>query len=141
MLAISLPSVLMAWLKLRKRNLGPILDANGWAINGRVKMNVPFGGKLTDVAMLPPGAQPSFAVKYPEPPSALPKMIFSLVILCFLLSLLNWCGVFYKATDGNYGSEASWVIKKRAADEKKAREEATKAAAPVIDTNAPALPK
>lgn len=55
-LAISLPSMLIAWLKLRQRNLGPILDANGWAINGRARVNVPFGGALTKVAELPAGA-------------------------------------------------------------------------------------
>ena len=141
LLLISTPSMLIAWLKLRQRNLGPILDANGWAINGRVKMNVPFGGKLTDVATLPSGAQPSFAVKYPEPPSALPKFIFTLVVICFLVSLVNYCGVFYKLTEGKYGSEASWVIKKREAEEKKAKAAAAKAAAPSADTNAPALPK
>lgn len=32
-LAISGPSMLLAYLKLRARNLGPLLDANGWAIN------------------------------------------------------------------------------------------------------------
>jgi len=138
---ISTPSMLIAWLKLRQRNLGPILDANGWAINGRVKMNVPFGGRLTDVATLPSGAQPSFAVKYPEPPSALPKMIFSIIVVCFILSLVNYCGVFYTLTDGKYGSEAGWVIKKRDAEAKKAKEEAAKVASPGIDTNAPALPK
>lgn len=53
MLVISLPSVLIAWLKLRQRNLGPILEANGWAINGRVKINVPFGTALTERARLP----------------------------------------------------------------------------------------
>jgi hypothetical protein len=52
-LLISGPSMLIAWLKLRQRNLGPILDANGWAINGRVKISVPFGTALTDQAALP----------------------------------------------------------------------------------------
>jgi hypothetical protein len=56
-LAISLPSMGLAYLKLRKRNLGPILDANGWAVNAKAKINVPFGGSLTQVAVLPPGAQ------------------------------------------------------------------------------------
>jgi hypothetical protein len=55
--AISLPSMLIAWLKLRQRNLGPILDANGWAVNGRMKINVPFGGALSKLARLPRGAQ------------------------------------------------------------------------------------
>lgn len=93
LLLISGPSMIIAWLKLRQRNLGPILDANGWAVNGRVKMNVPFGGALTDVAALPSGAQPSFAVRYPEPPTALPKFIFTLIIICFLYSLLAHFGV------------------------------------------------
>jgi len=57
LLAISLPSMFLAYLKLRKRNLGPILDANGWAVNAKAKVNVPFGGSLTGVATLPPGSQ------------------------------------------------------------------------------------
>lgn len=104
LLLISAPSMLIAWLKLRQRNLGPILDANGWAVNGRVKMNVPFGGALTKVGSLPPGAQPSFAVRYPEPPTALPKFIFFIVGVCFVFSLLNHLGLIYKLSDGRIGT-------------------------------------
>jgi len=100
LLLISTPSMLIAWLKLRQRNLCPILDANGWAINGRVKMNVPFGGSLTKVAELPPGAQPSFAVRYPEPPTALPKLIFTVVVICFFVSLLTYFSVI-RFSDGS----------------------------------------
>jgi hypothetical protein len=56
LLAISIPSMIIAWLKLRKRNLGPILDANGWAVNAKAKLNVPFGASLTKDVVLPPGA-------------------------------------------------------------------------------------
>jgi hypothetical protein len=56
MLLISGPSMLLAWLKLRRRNLGPILDANGWAVNGRARINVPFGAALTELAVLPDGS-------------------------------------------------------------------------------------
>jgi hypothetical protein len=56
-LVISGPSVLVAWLKLRHRTLGPILDACGWAVNGRVRINLPLGTALTDRAALPPGAR------------------------------------------------------------------------------------
>jgi hypothetical protein len=58
-LLISGPSMLIAALKLRQRNLGPVLDANGWAINGRVRVNIPFGSSLTLLPTLPPGAQSS----------------------------------------------------------------------------------
>lgn len=50
---ISGPSCFMAWSKLRKRNLGPVLNANGWAINSRVLVNILFGAKLTTVAKYP----------------------------------------------------------------------------------------
>ena len=53
MLIISGPSCFIAWTKLRKRNLGPILNANGWAINSKVLVNILFGGKLTTVAKYP----------------------------------------------------------------------------------------
>ena len=57
LLLISGPSMLIAWLKLRRRNLGPILDANGWAVNALTRINLPLGRSLTDVAKLPPGAR------------------------------------------------------------------------------------
>jgi hypothetical protein len=55
-LAISGPSMLIAWLKLRQRNIGPLLDANGWAVNAFARVNIPFGAALTSVAALPIGA-------------------------------------------------------------------------------------
>ena len=53
MLVISGPSCLLAWMKLRKRNLGPVLNANGWAINSVVKVNTIFGKTLTSTAKYP----------------------------------------------------------------------------------------
>lgn len=55
-LAISGFSMMLAWLKLRKRNLAPLLDANGWAVNTRARINIPFGASLTALAKLPPGS-------------------------------------------------------------------------------------
>jgi hypothetical protein len=56
-LAISGPSMLIAYRKLRQRNLGPILDANGWAVNTRARINIPFGSTLTKMAELPQGSE------------------------------------------------------------------------------------
>ena len=53
MLLISGPSCFIAWGKLRRRNLGPVLNANGWAVNSGAKVNIPFGRTLTSVAKLP----------------------------------------------------------------------------------------
>jgi hypothetical protein len=57
LLAISGPSMLIAWLKLRQRNIGPILDANGWSVNAMARINIPFGAALTQVAALPRGSK------------------------------------------------------------------------------------
>jgi len=109
LLLISTPSMVIAWLKLRQRNLGPILDANGWAVNGQVKMNVPFGGALTTVAQIPPGSTSSFAVKYPETPTALPKLIMTLIGILFVLSFLNSRGAIFSMTRGRFGEGAAVI--------------------------------
>jgi hypothetical protein len=56
-LVISGPSMLIAGLKLRQRNVGPLLEANGWAINSLARINVPFGASLTRLGTLPRGSK------------------------------------------------------------------------------------
>ena len=53
MLVISGPAMVLAWLKLRRRNIAPLLNANGWAVNASSKISIPFGETLTDVARYP----------------------------------------------------------------------------------------
>ncbi len=66
MLLVSGPSMAMAFFKLRNRNLGPILDANGWAVNTRARINIPFGTALTQSARLPDGAERALSDPYAE---------------------------------------------------------------------------
>lgn len=89
MLVISAPSMAIAWLKLRKRNLGPILDANGWAVNAKARMNVPFGGALTGVAALPPGATFGATDAYAEKKPAWPKLLAVAFVIWFIWAFLN----------------------------------------------------
>lgn len=89
-LIISGPSMLLAWLKLRKRNLGPILDANGWAVNARARINVPFGASLTRVAALPKGAQRDLADPFAE--KRRPWGLYLVVLLVILAGLGWWQG-------------------------------------------------
>jgi hypothetical protein len=71
MLVISVPSMIIAWLKLRQRTLGPLLEGNGWAVNGRVAINLPFGTALTGVAVLPraPAVRWTIPTRTARPPS------------------------------------------------------------------------
>ncbi|MSU50520.1 MAG: hypothetical protein EXS37_15780 [Opitutus sp.] len=86
MLAISTPAVIIAFLKLRQRTLGPILDANGWAVNGRVKINIPFGTALTDVAALPAGSKRSLEDPYEDKEAAKQQRRATLLILVVALA-------------------------------------------------------
>jgi hypothetical protein len=81
MLLISLPAVVLAYMKLRKRNLGPILDANGWALNTRARINVPFGATLTSVARLPPGSRRDTSDRYAEKGFPIKRVAFAVLLL------------------------------------------------------------
>lgn len=95
MLVISGPSMFLAWTKLRKRNLAPVLNANGWAINADVMVNVMFGSALTQQAQFPMLQLVDPLAKKGMP--AWKKWIIVvasvLVVLLglWLTNLLNWC--------------------------------------------------
>jgi len=89
MAMISGPSMILAFIKLRKRNLGPILDANGWAVNAKAKINVPFGASLTAVATLPPGSQRDLTDPFAEKKSPWPKIIAAAAVLYLVF---RWLG-------------------------------------------------
>lgn len=94
-IVISGPACFIAWRKLRKRNLGPILNANGWAVNSLVLVNILFGNTLTSVAKYPVAKG-----KDPFKPSATKKVIawiIALLIVAFgalyLTDNLGWMGI------------------------------------------------
>lgn len=87
-LLISGPSMLLAWLKLRQRNLGPLLDANGWAVNTRARINIPFGSALTGVASLPAGASRSMADPYAEKETPWGTWMFLLIVV--VIAIVLW---------------------------------------------------
>ena len=90
-LVISMPSMIIAWLKLRQRTLGPILEGNGWAINGRVKINIPFGTALTDMAVKPAGSKVTGDDPYEDKEAAKKKrQTLLLLVLLALLGAALW---------------------------------------------------
>ena len=81
LLAISGPSMIIAYLKLSQRNIGPILDANGWAVNAFARINVPFGGALTKLAALPKGASRTLDDPFAEKTPPYRRYVFLVVAL------------------------------------------------------------
>lgn len=79
LLLISGPAMVLAWLKLRRRNIAPILNANGWAVNAASKISIPFGETLTDMAKYP-----KMKLKDPYAKKGMPawaKVLITLLIL------------------------------------------------------------
>ena len=83
---------------MRKRNLGPILDANGWAINAKAKINVPFGERLTAIAKLPGGASLNSNDRYAEKRVLWPKFVGAALFLIWIYSLLDYTGILFRLT-------------------------------------------
>ncbi len=119
LLLVSGPSMLIAWLKLPKRNLGPLLDANGWAVNARARINVPFGTSLTQVAKVPPSAVVGAGDPFAERPSLWSKLALVVVIIGFVYSLLNSYGWVHTLSGGRLG-QSTEEIRRREAEEKAA---------------------
>ena len=90
MLVISGPAMVMAWLKLRRRNIAPLLNANGWAVNAASKISIPFGETLTEIAKFP-----AIKLKDPYAKKGIPVWkrwvisISSLVVVLAVLWLVN----------------------------------------------------
>ena len=85
MVLISGPSMLLAWLKLRQRTIGPLLEMGGWAINGRVRINLPFGATLTQLAEPPPGSARRLVDPYADSgPNRRARWLIPLLVLSLL---------------------------------------------------------
>lgn len=108
---ISGPSIILAFIKLRKRNLGPILDAGGWAVNAKAQISVPFGALLTHTATLPAGSQRDLIDPYAERKSPWSKIIIVLLVLYLAYISLNHVGLVNKWSNGLIGIKREWVFK------------------------------
>jgi hypothetical protein len=93
LLIISGPSMLLTALKLHQRNLGPLLEGTGWAVNGRVKINTPLGAALTDRGVLPPGAERLAADPY-EDEAAHTRRIVGGTLLVFAVAWLTIARIY-----------------------------------------------
>ena len=88
---ISGPSMILAWLKLRRRNLGPLLDANGWAVNIRARINLPFGATLTQLPQRPATALLAGSDPFAEKGVAWQRwLVVAFVLLAAFVGVVWW---------------------------------------------------
>ena len=91
-MVVSGPAMVMAWLKLRRRNIAPLLNANGWAVNAMSKISIPFGETLTDIAKYP-----KIKLKDPYAKKGLPvwqRWLYSIASLVFVVAVLWLLNIF-----------------------------------------------
>jgi hypothetical protein len=90
-LLISGPSMILAAIKLRKRDLSPILNAEGWAINGRLKLNLVFGAALSHLASLPTNSIRTLNDPYAPKKKPWPLYIAVILLVAVVAAwLLGW---------------------------------------------------
>ena len=89
MLMISIPSMMIAWLKIRKRTLAPLLDASGWAVNGRTLISAKLGRSLTTSATLPVSAHCQFDER-----NQARKWLWLALGIALFATIVGWTCVF-----------------------------------------------
>ena len=56
-LVILLPGIIAGFIKIRKRNMGALLEASGWAVNAHMRLSATLGRLFTHVPNLPKDAR------------------------------------------------------------------------------------
>ena len=92
LLVISGPSMIMAWLKLRRRNLAPVLNANGWAVNADALISVLFGRTLTEQAVFPIVPVPKVHKGMKTWAKWLLAICIILIVIAIVCVILHLCG-------------------------------------------------
>ncbi len=95
LLLISGPSMVMAWLKLRRRNLAPVLNANGWAVNADALISVIFGRTLTEQVNFPIVKAPKIKGEMSTLKKWLIGIGITLLVLVCLCVILHLCGFYF----------------------------------------------
>lgn len=88
------PSMFIAWNKLRKRNLGPVLNANGWAVNAKIVVNTRFGATLTELA-----SYPKIVLEDPFAEKKMPKWlrwVISIAVCAVTIFVLLYFNNFFR---------------------------------------------
>ena len=104
LLLISTPSMVMAWLKLKRRNIAPLLDANGWAVNVHARINAPFGAAMTSTARIPARAVGTLIDPFAEKKSRWPWWTVFGASLILAIWAMDREGLIYRWTDGILGT-------------------------------------
>jgi len=92
LLIISGPSMILTWFKLRARNVAPILNACGWAVNRNLRLTLKLGRIFTTEATLPARTERQLNDPFADDNTARNRLIM-IVVLMVLVLILWYCGL------------------------------------------------
>lgn len=99
LLIVSGPSMILGWLRLRARDIAPILNACGWAINRRLRFSLKLGRLFTSEAALPGNSERQLTDPYADDTSTR-NTIIAVLVLAAVLAGLWFAGVLDHALPG-----------------------------------------
>jgi hypothetical protein len=92
LLIISGPSMILTWFKLRARNVAPILNACGWAVNRNLRLTIKLGRIFTTEAALPAHSERQLIDPFADDNVARNRLIL-IAILIVLVTVLWFFGL------------------------------------------------
>jgi hypothetical protein len=87
LLLVSGPSMILTWFKLRARDVAPILNACGWAVNRRLRLSLKLGRLFTTEATLPPNAERQLTDPFADDNTVRNRLIALLLLLTVTAAL------------------------------------------------------
>lgn len=99
LLLISGPSMILTWFKLRARNVAPILNACGWAVNRNLRLTLKLGRIYTTEGVLPANAERQLHDPFADDNTARNRLIL-LIILALLVAVLWFSGLLDSVLPG-----------------------------------------
>ncbi len=99
LLIVSGPSMILGWLKLRARDIAPILNACGWAINRRLRFSLKLGRLFTSEAALPSNSERQLTDPYADD-TLMRNTVIAVLALAAVLAALWFAGVLDRALPG-----------------------------------------
>lgn len=95
-LVVSGPSMFLAWQKIRRRNISPLLNNNGWAMNATALVNAAFGATLTSMAKFP-------LVVMPDPYAPVKRHGWTVVAIVLAVLVIALCVMYFTGLLGWLG--------------------------------------
>lgn len=93
------PSMILTWFKLRARDVAPILNACGWAVNRRLHLSLKLGRLFTAEAALPANAERQLTDPFADDNSVRNRAI-ALLLLAVVAAALWAAGLLDSALPG-----------------------------------------